>query len=186
MIAMILALGFALALIRPMRGRFADLREAHFRLEWLLPLGLILQVAGPRLGAALGQAQIKTWTLVFWLLGSAVLLVACAVNWDRFGIRLAAVGVSLNILVILLNAGMPVSVSALEYLGLETAEEQVASLTALYHLQDGSTSVAVLGDVLPVPGPPVVRSVVSLGDLLLMVGIVVIVLDVGRALARHP
>jgi hypothetical protein len=185
MIAMILALGFALALIRPMRGRFADLREARFRLEWLLPLGLILQVAGPRLGAALGQEHIEAWTLVFWLLGNAVLLVACAVNWNGIGFRLATLGVSLNIVVILLNTGMPVSVSALEYLGVVTAEEQVSSLTALYHLQNGGTSVPVLGDVLPVPGPSVVRSVVSIGDLLLMVGIVVIVLDAGRALARH-
>lgn len=184
MIAMILALAFAVALIRPMRGRFANLREARFRLEWLLPLGLILQVAGAKFGAALGQSRVETWTLVSWLLGSALLLVACAANWDRVGFRLAAFGVTLNTLVILLNAGMPVSVSALEYLGVGTIEKQVASLTALYHLQDSGTSIPVLGDVLPVPGPPVVRSVVSLGDLLLMTGIVVTVLDAGRALAR--
>ena len=184
MIALVLALLFAVMLVRPMRGRYSYLPHARYQKEWLVPTGFAVQIAAPMVADAAGLGEARSLVLLAWMFGGSVLLVACWANRPNAGFRLAAIGVSLNMAVIALNGGMPVSVSALEYLGLSAREDQLAALTPLYHLSDVDTRLLVLGDILPVPGPALVRSVVSLGDMLLMVAIVLIVLEATRALAR--
>jgi hypothetical protein len=150
----------------------------------LLPFGLVIQVAPPLISTSFERGDLATITLAAWLVGSLVLMLACLLNWSLVGFRLAVLGVALNAFVIVLNQGMPVSVAALEYLGLGGAEQQVEALTPLYHLASEQTVFQILGDVLPIPGPVVIRSVVSLGDVCLMVGIALVVLDGSRALVR--
>jgi hypothetical protein len=183
-IALLGALLFSMFLIRPMKGRLSLLAEAPFRYEMLLPFGFLIQVAPPFLSSSFNGGNLDTITLTAWLAGSLVLMLACLLNWRYVGFRLAMLGVALNAFVIILNQGMPVSVAALEYLGLGGAEQQVEALTPLYHLASEQTVFKILGDVLPIPGPALIRSVVSLGDTYLMVGIALVVLDGSRALIR--
>lgn len=184
MIALVLALALAVALVRPMRGSLIRLKESRFRLEWLIPLGFLVQIAAPWAFGAITHTAPETLARASWLVGNGVLLLTCIANWDRVGFRLVAVGVLANALAITLNGGMPVSVAALEYLGLTSPAEQASALTPLYILESASTRALVLTDVLPVPGVALVRSVVSLGDLFLMVGVVLVVLDSSGALLR--
>jgi hypothetical protein len=183
MMALSGALIFAMVLARPMRGHVSHLAHARFRFELLVPLGFLLQLLPPALSSSYGCGGIVAVTLISWIAGAFVLVIACLLNWEHVGFRLAALGVALNGLVIVLNRGMPVSSASLRYLGLSDAA-QTGALTPLYHLSDAETLLGILGDVLPVPGPPLIQSVVSLGDLLLMVGVAVIVLDGSRALAK--
>lgn len=176
---------FAILLAGPMGGRLSHLAKARFRYELLLPLGFLVQIIPSALSASLMRGDLGRVTLVSWLAGSLVLVMACILNWEYVGFRLAALGVALNALVIIPNKGMPVSVAALNHMGVTGTEQQVEALTPLYHLGNAETVLEVLGDVLPVPGPPLIQSVVSLGDLVLMVGIAVVVLDGARALAKR-
>ena len=96
-------------------------------------------------------------------------------NWKVPGLQVAAVGVSMNILAVLLNEGkMPVWDGALFAAGL-TLDDLVGDpfhvvLTALTAGQF-VTSGGIFGDVVPIP-IPILRDVVSIGDVLLWVGIV--------------
>ncbi len=149
-------------------------RLAELRLRWLWLLGLAL---GLRLGAylaggwnvdttlPLGGAFIAAYVLIFaWLWG----------NWRVPGLQVAAVGIGLNTLAVLLNAGqMPVWTGALTAAGLTPADLG----TDPFHFLMGATSVAdfvqrggIFGDVVPFP-VPVIRDVVSVGDVLLALGI---------------
>jgi len=184
MIVLFLAIALAIALVRPMRGSISALRASRFRFEWLIPAGLLIQTAVPWVLATATQASLRDLAVFSWLVGNGVLVIACLANWRQTGFRLVACGVVANAAVIVLNAGMPVSVAALEYLGVVSTEAQRASLTSLYLLEGSATRALILADILPVPGASVIRSVVSLGDLLLMVGVVVVVLDSSGALIR--
>jgi MFS transporter, DHA3 family, macrolide efflux protein len=149
-------------------------RLADLRLRWLWLLGLALAVrligfAAPTWGIAdqlpLGAIFIGAYILIFaWLWG----------NWHVPGLQVAAVGIGLNTLAVIFNAGrMPVWTGALNASGL--TPDQLGSDP--FHFLMSATSVAdfvrrggIFGDVVPFP-VPVIRDVVSIGDLLLAMGI---------------
>ena len=86
---------------------------------------------------------------------------AALANYKLTGALLVAFGGCLNLAVVLLNRGMPVEVAALAIAGIQMPHD------ALHVVLDASTRLAALADVIPVP---VVRSVYSLGDVLIAIG----------------
>lgn len=184
MIALLGSLVFAVFMVQPMGGRIRLLAKAQFRYEFLLPTGLFIQLVPPILPVSIVEAALGPVTLLSWLAGSLLLIAACALNWCYLGFRLVALGVALNTLVIVVNQGMPVATTALTYLGVNGTEQQAEVLTPLYHLAGDATKLVLLSDVLPVPGPGLIQSVVSLGDLVLMVGIALVVLGATNTLAE--
>ena len=95
---------------------------------------------------------------VMALAGTAV---AAAANYKLIGALFVAFGGSLNLAVVLLNRGMPVDVAALAVAGVQMPRD------ALHVVLDASMRLAPLADVIPVP---LVRSVYSVGDVLIAVG----------------
>jgi MFS family permease len=149
--------------------RLADLR---LRWIWILGLALLLrfgaglarQVA-PGADLPLGAAFISAYGLLFiWLWG----------NWRVPGLQVAAVGIGLNTLAVVLNGGqMPIWSAAFTAAGF--APNALANDPFHFVLNAGSVaefvkSGGIFGDVLPIP-IPVIRDVVSIGDALLAVGI---------------
>lgn len=149
-------------------------RLADLRLRWVWILGLALAL---RFGAGLlrqddlgvdlplGAAFIAAYGLIFvWLWG----------NWRVPGLQIAAVGIALNTLAVVLNGGqMPIWSAAFTAAGFAPA----ALAHDPFHFLLNAGSVAdfvgrggIFGDVLPIP-IPVIRDVVSIGDTLLAVGI---------------
>ncbi|MDY0087904.1 MAG: DUF5317 family protein [Coriobacteriia bacterium] len=167
-----------------MGGQYSHLAHSRYRLEWLIPLGIVFQVVGPTLLCQTFGVRSAPAALACWSLGSVMLLGACFVNAHHVGFVLVGFGVGLNLIAIVSNAGMPVSPRALETLGVIHDVDQLAALTPLYHLQTPATRLAVLADVLPIPGPPIIRSVASIGDVVLMVGVALVILDSSRSLFR--
>jgi MFS family permease len=149
-------------------------RLADLRLRWVWILGLALAL---RFGAGLlrqgdigvdlplGAAFVAAYGLIFvWLVG----------NWRVPGLQIAAVGIGLNTLAVILNGGqMPIWTAAFTAAGFTPA----ALANDPFHFLLQSSSVAdfvrqggIFGDVVPIP-IPVIRDVVSIGDTLLAVGI---------------
>lgn len=153
-------------------GGLPRLAEMRLRWLWLLGVALALRLLAYLAGGwnvdtslPLGGAFILAYVLIFaWLWG----------NWRVPGLQVAAVGIGLNTIAVLLNAGqMPVWTSALKAAGLTPADLG----TDPFHFLMGATSVAdfiqrggIFGDVVPFP-VPVIRDVVSIGDVLLALGI---------------
>jgi hypothetical protein len=133
--------------------------------------GLLLQVIPTRwLDDDLGVAV---------LIGSYALLVAFAwVNRRLPAAPLLLVGLVLNLAVIGLNGGMPVSESAIRVTGGSNGNLPAAIDDGKHHLMTSSDVLTPLADVIALPPP--VATVLSLGDLFLYAGIVAFTVIVMR------
>jgi hypothetical protein len=112
----------------------------------------------------------------------AVLLSFVAANAHLTGVLVIGCGLLLNLLAVVLNSGMPVRGEALVSAGV-VEQEELATTTfrGARHLETGADSLAVLGDILPVP---VAREVLSFGDLIILLGVADALRDVARRRRR--
>src|SRR5687768_11033338 len=153
-------------------GAFPRLAELRLRWTWLLvgALALRLLVGVSReagIGAAIpaGGAYMLAYALIFaWLWG----------NWRVPGLQIASVGIGANLLAVLLNGGqMPIWSAAFFSAGFtqaDLANDPFHFLLRTDTVAEFVTSGGLRGDVIPVP-IPIIRDVVSIGDLLLALGI---------------
>ena len=117
----------------------------------------------------------------FLLIASYALLLAFAwINRRLPAAWLVIAGLTLNILVIVVNQGMPVSAAAIETAGAR-AEGLVATGTGKHHLMGPEDSLTPLADVIGIPPP--IGAVISIGDVLLYAGVAILVvaLMLGRS-----
>jgi hypothetical protein len=142
-------------------GSLLHFPSIRLRRWWLAAIGVALQFVNP--DGWLGHATV--------IVSFACLLVFAVVNIRAAGFVLICAGLTLNALVILFNGGMPVTQEAIVRSGQGST---VAGLSAgeggdKHHLADSDSQLLILGDVIAVPRP--VGQVVSVGDILLDVGI---------------
>jgi hypothetical protein len=104
------------------------------------------------------------------------LAAACLLNARLIpGFRLMALGVAANVLVIALNRGMPVLPSVALALG--SRGDLAARLASdVFHVIRHQAHLPVLADAIPLPGPRPLMSLVSIGDLLMLLGVVTVLL----------
>lgn len=149
-------------------------RLADLRLRWVWVLGVALAL---RLGAVLlGQqpigedlpvaaAFVVAYLLLFLFLGA---------NWRVPGMQVAAVGIGLNTLAVILNSGrMPVWAVAYHAAGFPPeaiAHDPFHFLVTSGTVADFVSHGGIFGDVVPLP-IPLIRDVISIGDILLSLGI---------------
>jgi Family of unknown function (DUF5317) len=132
---------------------------AGFALQWIPLAGVVGREAG-----------------VAVLVASYGLLLTFAwVNRRLPALWLVMAGLVLNLLVIAVNGGMPVSASALETAGGNT-DELVGAGSAKHHLMGPEDALTPFGDVIGIPPP--IGAVISIGDVLLYAGIAVLVVTV--------
>src|SRR5919201_1593258 len=118
--------------------------------------------------------------LVLILIALAVLIGFAVVNRRLPALWLVIAGLLLNLAVIGLNDGMPVSSSALRSAGADSAG-LVGAGAIKHHLMRPDDVLTPLADVIGIPSP--IGAVVSVGDLLLYlgIGILVVAIMLGRA-----
>jgi hypothetical protein len=156
-------------------------RFEHLHVHWwiLAFTGLALQaVPVPTIGGIspriLGTAMLVT---------SYVLLLGfIAVNRWIPAARIMAVGLLLNLLVVATNGGMPVSARAIERAG-GSATALASEPSEKHHLMTEDDVLWFLGDVIPIPPP--VKIVLSIGDVLLYLGMAWFVVQVMRGRSRE-
>jgi len=149
-------------------------RLPELRLKWLWVLGLALALRVAAYAARqwgfdqqlpIGAFFIVDYLLIFvWLWG----------NWRVPGLQVAAVGIGLNTLAVIFNGGqMPVWTGALRAAGLTPADfgsDPFHFLMSTATVADFVRGGGIFGDVVPFP-VPFLRDVVSIGDVLLALGI---------------
>ncbi|MHB1137540.1 MAG: DUF5317 family protein [Microthrixaceae bacterium] len=170
LIPTLLAISIGVALGMYWGGRLENL------LAWRPPLwqallgGVVLSILVDLIGVGgfLGALLV--------LVGSGAILAFAVVNVRVGGMVLVVAGVGLNVLVHLINWGTPVSGSALVSAGIvERDELGDITLTGGRELADGSI-LGFLGDSIGLPW----GHVVSIGDLLTLVGICLVTASVVR------
>jgi hypothetical protein len=159
-------------------------RPARLRWGWLGVAALLAQVWAVYFVGTEGAPGIARRALL--PLTIAVLLVFALRNWHLWGVRLMAVGFLLNLLAIASNGGlMPVS------------PEEVASVNLLDRIENvqlgepvpGSKGILMaprearlwfLSDIIVFPPRSPVTRIVSVGDLLILGGVVIVCAEVIR------
>jgi Family of unknown function (DUF5317) len=128
-------------------------------------------------------AGVPMWAVGGGMLAASyvLLLVFLTVNRWIQGASVMAIGLLLNLAVVASNGGMPVSAGAIE-----TAGGSAAVLAdgggAKHHLMNDADVLSPLGDVIPIPPPAGI--VLSIGDVLLYVGIAWFIVQVMRGRSR--
>lgn len=143
-------------------------RFEHLQLHWwaLALVGLGLQAA------PFSESRMAVAALI----ASYVSLLAFAlVNRRLVAAPLLIVGLALNLAVVAPNKGMPVSESAVRALT-SGALPPSSTVAGKHHLRTDSDVFGLLGDVIPVPPP--FNVILSVGDLFLYAGVVVLVVSV--------
>jgi Family of unknown function (DUF5317) len=155
------AAGFALG------GRASRLGSLDVRWRWTGLIGLVLQLL-----PLPGSLERLSVPLLVVSLGMPVAFVA--VNLRYRGFELVLIGLALNVLVISLNGGMPVSRAALRDSGqLDSLAYLERAGGAKHHLAGPGDDVMWLGDVIAVPTP--IGLAISIGDVIAYAGVGVFV-----------
>ena len=144
-------------------GSVKTLADTRFQRLEILVAGLALQLAVTFLPGTFFEER----GFLLILIASAAAALFMFFNRNLPGMALAAIGLALNVIVISLNSGMPVSLRAIE---IANAPEFAAE--GEHVLLDDSTKLPWLTDVVPIP---IAGSVLSVGDLFLAVGLALLV-----------
>lgn len=178
MLAEGLVIGVLLGLL--LRGNFKSLERLTIKFWYLIVFTGILEITANYIR----KHEIKPfWELidghVFYLklLIYGLLIFVLVINHDLPGFKLTTVGVVLNAVVVLSNKGrMPVSIKGIEGLIKPEIIEELASHKDLAHvLMDETTVFPILGDVIHLMSPYPFPKSISIGDIIMSLGIIVFV-----------
>jgi hypothetical protein len=160
---MLLVLVIAILVGLARGGKLSNLTEIGVRAWWLLFIGFGIQLVAtflPRSTHELAVGLILT--------SYAPLLLFVWLNRHMTGLWVAGIGILMNFTVIAANGGMPVMLEAVKLAG---GSADVV-LGAKHVVLTEETSVAFLADIIPLP-----RSVISMGDVFLAIGVGVFLED---------
>ncbi len=154
------------------------------RALWIAPVVLLAEMGAIYL--------LPASVLPYALPGAHVLLLPfLLLNVRIIGVRLILAGLMLNLLAMVANGGlMPVEMSAVEAVGKHDDRELVigdhigGSKNVLLAREDGR--LRGLTDVIVLPVPQPLTRAVSLGDVAIVMGVVVIGASLARPLLRKP
>ena len=161
--AVLIGLGIGLVL-PPRTTRFA---RPRIRLLPLLAVGVVGQLVANRMTGH--GATVVGLVALSLLVGFAV------ANLHLTGMGVMAIGLGLNLLVMMMNGGMPVSARALRAEDVPAGELQGAR-----HHERSSDDLTFLGDIIPVGG-----QVVSYGDLIIAVAMADVIANLVRRQRRQ-
>ncbi len=126
-------------------------------------------VQGLARGRAFGMVEVDGFALPIWLAVSLLLVGLVLRGWRTPGMALVATGIALNLLVVLLNAAMPVAIPSTA-----THLSDALGTMSLYQAIDQAAIAAFMGDVLSLD-LPTGFVLLSAGDVALMVGVCTVI-----------
>jgi hypothetical protein len=146
-------------------GQLTRLADIRVRAVWAVLLAAAIQVAITTFADA-GNHFLHVALHVFSYVLDGYFVFA---NRRLAGIPVVALGAGLNVLAIVANQGvMPASATAVRISGLDPH----AGFNNSAHL--AHAHLAFLGDVIPVPGPWPIGNVLSVGDLIIFAGALIV------------
>lgn len=162
----LVTVGIAVILSLLRGGSLRRLSDGRLRWTWLLFVGVALQVT---VDAAAGRELVGGGVAYAGVAASqiAVLVWVLANRW-RPGMALVGLGLILNAVVIGANGAMPVDPEAMRHLGVEG----LGVAPGKHELLTAGTRLPWLADIVPIAP---IRTIVSVGDLVLALGVALLV-----------
>jgi hypothetical protein len=158
-------------------GRLGRLLDLQLRWGWAALSALALQIIITTLapGGATGLHELLH-------IASYALAGACIIANRRIaGLPILALGAALNSLAIIANAGiMPASARAMRLAGLAPSDHFANSASVAH------PRLLALGDVIPIPGPWPLGNVISIGDILIIAGLLTVLHRASRDAPSTP
>jgi hypothetical protein len=151
---------------------FKDAELKHIELifiAYIIETGVVLLI---RKGVSINRTMIFSSHLLMYM----ILFVFVYINREIYQVLIMGAGFLLNAIAIFSNGGvMPVSSWAIHQAGIDyVIKNGSISSEGLYRLSDSSTVFAFFGDI--IPKPYIRAAVVSIGDLVIAVGLFLLVL----------
>lgn len=106
-----------------------------------------------------------------------LLIVGLFMNFHDKGLRITLLGSIFNFLPLIMNNGrMPVSLNALKYSNLYTQIALLEEGRIITHsLASKTTKLILLGDIIPIPKPYFFPKIISIGDILIALGLFILI-----------
>jgi len=175
MILIALSLAFLLGLV-VVGGRVSNLARFEVRWGWLAPLAFLMQAylvffPAERAGDLLGARSLLL------TLSHVLLFVLVWQNRHVSGIKLIGLGLLLNFLVMVVNGGfMPITPHTLAQIGYDGNAPQletgyIVGRTKNVVMVPGDASLWFLSDIMVIPRPFPIPTALSVGDLLIVLGV---------------
>jgi hypothetical protein len=158
-------------------GKLSRLGQVTFRQWWIVPIVALAQIVLIRF--MYSASRLNLWHLrTLGMIGSYAILWV-VVLWNRYlpGMWVALAGVTLNLAVIAANGGyMPITPTALARIGAGQAAYQMPPESIVLGSKDillplHQACFWMLGDVLVIPEPFPWPTAMSIGDILVAVGV---------------
>lgn len=149
-------------------GRVGNLSALRLKFESVLVVLLILVTLAPSLDIPLSDSLL---VVVAWIFPVVVCIVVAVLNLKTPGFALMGIGLLLNLIVVAANSGMPVLASNIAVTQDASSATAAIASSWLHIPVDPDTRMLILADVIPTHGPKALRAMLSVGDLLLMIGV---------------
>jgi hypothetical protein len=159
--------GVAIAIVLVTRGSLRQLLRLRIQSVWMVVLALGIQLALEFVD--LPQDRIDDVGFCLLMASYVLLLAFCFVNLRIRAMGIVAFGVALNALVIGLNQGMPTRDQEVTTASGRTVEKPIER-TVKHRPESDDDLLPFLGDQIVIPDP--VDEVISVGDVVLALGIV--------------
>ena len=147
-------------------GDLTRLLELELRCTWAVLTAISIQLGITTIFPSGDPAQYSALHVLSYAM-AGVFLIA---NRTIRGLWILAAGGALNLIVISANHGvMPASTTAMETAGIAATHDEFANSAVLAH-----PHLSLLGDVIGIPGPAPLGNVLSVGDLLIFAGLLIL------------
>jgi Family of unknown function (DUF5317) len=171
--------GIAIAIVLVTRGSFGRLAKLPIKSIWLAVLALGIQIALELVD--IPDDRIDDLGLGLLMASYVLLLAFCFVNLRIPAMWIVALGIALNTAVIGLNQGMPTPDQEVTTASGRTVDKPIER-TVKHRPESDDDLLPFLGDQIVIPEP--VDEVISVGDIVLAVGILAVCYLGSRRLPR--
>jgi len=170
----VLVISLIIGLLRG--GKLTRLANLPLRRIELIILPFLIQYALVYFGER-GLRLLENWGVYLYIFSYSLLLVAIWYNKHIREMKILGAGIAINFIVILANGGeMPVSVDALSRVGLLNILPLLRNKAYVIHtVLTESTRLKFLADVIPLPPPYPRPRVLSVGDIIMAVGLFMLI-----------
>jgi hypothetical protein len=161
--------GVAIAIVLVTRGSLRQLLRLRIQSIWMVVLALGIQIVLEFVD--LPKDRIDNLGFGLLMASYGLLLAFCFVNLRVPAMWIVALGISLNALVIGLNQGMPTRDREVTTVSGRTIEKPIER-SVKHRPESGDDLLPFLGDQIVIPDP--IDEVISVGDIVLAIGIVAV------------